>query len=160
MAIRFKGGTHVSGRHNFQFLASLAASLLIGSSAVAPAASASSTTVVSLDPDQKIHPLLQDGAQADPTALVRVIVQKTRADVASSAIAATLPGLQVSEDYHHIPAFVATLPQTAVAALALNPFVRYISPDASVQVIPSVPQVASKPAPRPPAPKPVAPPRT
>src|ERR687885_455796 len=160
MAIRFKGGTHVSGRHNFQFLASLAASLLIGSSAVAPAASASSTTVVSLDPDQKIHPLLQDGAQVDPTALVRVIVQKTRADVASSAIAATIPGLQVSEDYHYIPAFVATLPQTAVATLALNASVRYISPDASVQVIPSVPQVPSKPAPRPPAPKPVAPPKT
>jgi serine protease AprX len=157
---RFEGGTHVPGRHNFQFLASLAASLLIGSSAVAPAASASSTTVVSLDPDQKIHPLLQDGAQVDPTALVRVIVQKTRADVASSVIAATIPGLQVSEDYHYIPAFVATLPQAAVATLALDASVRYISPDASVQVIPSVPQVPSKPAPRPPAPKPVAPPKT
>lgn len=146
-------------RHKFHLLASVIATLLIGSTLVAPA-SASETTVSSLDSTQKIHPLLQYGAAADPSALVRVIVQKTDKDVASSTIAATVPGLLVSENYQFIPAFVATLPQTAVATLALNTSVRYVSPDAIVQVIPSVPQLPSKPAPKPPAPKPVAPPKT
>jgi serine protease AprX len=141
-------------------LGPVAAATLLGSTAGAPVAGASGTPVVSLDSTQKIHPLLQYGQQADPGALVRVIVQKTRSDVSSSTIAAAVPGLQVSEDFTYIPAFVATLSQASVGQLAQNASVRYVSPDASVQVIPSVPQLPSKPAPRPPAPKPVAPPKT
>jgi serine protease AprX len=142
-------------------LAALLACALVGPTApTSLAVAATTSTTVSLDSTQKIHPLLQYGAQADPTSTVRVIVQKTRADVLSSTIAALVPGLQVAEEFQYIPAFVATLPQTAVAVLALNPSVRYVSPDATVQVIPSVPQLPSKPAPRPPAPKPVAPPKT
>jgi serine protease AprX len=71
-----------------------------------------------------------------------------------------VPGLQISEEFQYIPAFVATLPQSAVATLALNPNVRYVSPDAMVQVIPSVPALPAKPAPKPPAPKPAAPPKS
>src|SRR5438105_620678 len=133
----------------------------MGATALAPAAAhASTTTIVSLDSTQRIHPLLQYGSQADPTRLVRVIVQKIKADVQSATIAMQVPGVQVNEDFQYVPAFVATLPQTAVASLGLNPNVRYVSPDSVVQVIPSVPALPTKPAPRPPAPKPVAPPKT
>jgi serine protease AprX len=142
-------------------LAPLLACVLIGPTASASLAGSVTTgPLVTLDSTQKIHPLLQYGAQADPTSIVRVIVQKTRADVQSSTIAATVPGMRVSENFQFTPAFVATVPQTGVPALALNASVRYVSPDAAVQVIPSVPQLPSKPAPRPPAPKPVAPPKT
>jgi hypothetical protein len=137
----------------------VAAGLLVGSTLIVPQVTSASTPVVSLDSTQKIHPLLQYGAQVDPAAVVRVIVQKNRSDVPSSTIAATVAGAQVAEEYRYIPAFVATLSQGAVPALADNPEVRYVSPDASVQVLPSVKTVAEKPAPRPPAPKPVAPPK-
>jgi hypothetical protein len=54
------------------------AAILLASSGGVPGALASTTaTVVSLDSTQKIHPLLQYAAQADPTRTLRVIVQKT-----------------------------------------------------------------------------------
>src|SRR5919201_3003724 len=156
-----EGAPLKSARSVRVILAALMACALIGpTSSASLAGSVTTSTSDRLDSSPKIHPLLQYGAQADPTSTVRVIVQKTRGDVSSSTIAATVPGLLVSEDFQYIPAFVATLPQTAVPVLALNPSVRYVSPDATVQVIPSVPQLPSKPAPRPPAPKPVAPPKT
>jgi serine protease AprX len=139
----------------------VAATLLLGSAMVAPAANASGSTVVSLDSMQKLHPLLQYGAVADPTGLVRVIVQKNRQDVVSSVIATAVTGLQVSEDFQFVPAFVATVPYAGLTALAANPNVRYVSPDSAVQVIPStVLHPGGKPAPRPPAPKPAQPPKT
>src|ERR1051326_6516149 len=137
----------------------MAAGLLVGSTMVVPQVSSAATPVVSLDSTQKIHPLLQYGAQGDPAKLVRVIVQKSRSDVPSASFATAVPGLQVSEEFKYIPAFVATLPQAAVGALAASPNVRYVSPDASVQVLPSVAKAGAKPAPRPPAPKPVHPPK-
>jgi hypothetical protein len=61
--------------------------------------------------------------------------------------------LPLSEELTIIPAFVATLPQAAVLALAANPNVRYISPDGPVQVISGRPAKGSKPAPNPRPPK-------
>jgi serine protease AprX len=137
----------------------MAAGLLVGSTLVVPEVTAAATPNVALDPTQKIHPLLQYGAQVDPSAVVRVIVQKNRSDVTSASLLAGVPGVQIGEDFKYIPAFVANLPQASVATLAANPSVRYVSPDASVQVLPSVDKSAAKPAPRPPAPKPAHPPK-
>jgi Subtilase family len=130
---------------------------LLGPVSGAPVAGAASSPT--LDSAQKVHPLLQIGEQAEPTKQVRVIVQKTRQDLLSSLIAATVPGLAISEDFKVVPAFVATVPQGSVALLAQNPNVRYISPDAAAQVMPGLPPVLGKPAPRPAAPKPGPPPK-
>jgi serine protease AprX len=135
----------------------LLAALLGGLAGGAPIAGATTSPV--LDSSQKVHPFLQFGKQAEPNRLVRVIVQKVRADVTSSTIAAQVPGLVVSEDFKVVPAFVATLPQGGVATLAQNANVRYVSPDAAVQVLPSVRATPTKPAPPPPAPKPVPAPK-
>jgi len=149
-------------RRSISFFGSvLAATLLLGSALVAPAAAASSSTVVSLDPTQKLHPLLQYGALVDPSGLVQVIVQKNRPDLVSDQVAAAVPDLHVSEDFQSVPAFVATLPYASLAALAANPNVRYVSPDSPVQVIPSTfLHAGGKSAPRPPAPKPAQPPKS
>jgi serine protease AprX len=134
-------------------LAPVLALALFAPTAGTPIAAASSMTQVVLDSTQKIHPLLQYGEQADPTELVRVIVQKTKADVKTDALLARLPGVQVTEEFSVIPAFVATLPQAAVGTLAANPNVRYISPDGAVQVIPAHSVKGLKPSPNPRAPR-------
>src|SRR2546421_4791480 len=94
------GGALLKSTRPIRFvLAPLLACVLIGPTASASLAGSLTTgPLVTLDSTQKIHPLLQYGAQADPTSIVRVIVQKTRADVQSSTIAATVPGMQVSEN--------------------------------------------------------------
>src|SRR5690242_20667156 len=130
----------------------LAAGLLAGSLLATPLAPASVPTSVPIDPNAKIHPLLQYGAVADPTRLVRVGIQKTRTDVASSLLTALVPWLVLGEDFKNIPAFTPAQPQPAVGLLAINPNVRYISPDDAVQVLPAVTQVLAKPAPKPPTP--------
>src|SRR5229473_1005075 len=101
-----------------------------------PIAAASSGAPVVLDPALKIHPMLQEGGQLDPTSVVRVIVQKTKADVKGDSLLSHIAGAQLSEEFTVIPGFVATLPQAAVSLLALNPNVRYVSPDGPVDVIP------------------------
>jgi serine protease AprX len=95
-----------------------------------------STGATVLDPTVKIHPMLQAGGQLDPTSLVRVIVQKTKADVKADSLLKLVPDAQLAEEFKVIPGFVATLPQGEVSLLALNPDVRYVSPDGSVDVIP------------------------
>jgi serine protease AprX len=129
------------------------AAALLGTTALAPAAGASGAPIVSLDSTKKIHPLLQYGLQADPTKLVRVIVQKARADTKLDVLVRQVPGLQPGEEFTVIPSFVATLPETALATLAANPNVRYVSPDGAVQVVPALPVKAKKDAPKPPKPK-------
>lgn len=143
----------LSARKIQVFFAPLLAVALFLPSAGTTVAVASSPNQIVLDSSQKIHPLLQYSAQTDPTELVRVIVQKTKADVKTDSLLALIPGAQLAEELTVIPAFVAMLPQRAVAALAANPNVRYISPDGAVQVIPGTPVKASKPAPKPRAPK-------
>jgi hypothetical protein len=64
----------------------------------------------SLDSTQKVHPILQYGADVDPATLVRVIVQKTSTGVTASSIASQVSGMQVTEEFKLIPAFSATLP--------------------------------------------------
>jgi serine protease AprX len=108
----------------------------VGAQAVG--AATTSTPIVSLNSSLKIHPLLQYGAAADPTRLVRVIVQKSSTNILDGLIVGLLSGVQIDEDFKLIPAFVATVPQTAVALLALNPNVRYISPDGPVLVLPGL----------------------
>src|ERR1051326_2445907 len=79
------GGFRVLLRQTAHLLrAAVAAGLLVGSTLAIPQASSAATPVVSLDPTQKIHPLLQYGASVEPVAVVRVIVQKNRQDVHDS----------------------------------------------------------------------------
>jgi serine protease AprX len=132
----------------------LLASILTGALLSTPVAMAATTmttgTVVSLDSTQKIHPLLQYGANVDAGSQVRVIVQKTSAGASATSIASQA-GAQVIEEFKLIPAFVATLPQGSIASLAQNSSVRYISPDASVQVLPDLlPVTGAKPKAPPP----------
>ncbi len=130
----------------------LALSMLLPSVAT-PIATASLGTGVVLDSTRKIHPMLQAGAQLDPTSVVQVIVQKTKADAKSDSLLSKIDGAQLSEEFAVIPGFVATLPRAAVAQLALNPDVRYVSPDGAVDVIPGKQAKASKAAADPKAPK-------
>src|SRR5712692_2748386 len=118
-----------------------------------PIAAASSGAPVVLDPALKIHPMLQEGAQLGPSSVVRVIVQKTKADVKGDSLLSHIAGAQLSEEFTVIPGFVATLPQAAVSLLALNPNVRYVSPDGPVDVIPGKQPKGSKAAADPKAPK-------
>jgi serine protease AprX len=117
-----------------------------------PIAAASTGTAIALDPTRKIHPMLQAGTQLDPTSVVRVIVQKTKADVKSDSLLPKGTGVQLVEEFTVIPAFVASLPRAELAQLALNPNVRYVSPDGSVDVIPATKAKGSKAAAAPKAP--------
>src|ERR1700687_3512131 len=126
------------------FVAPALALTLLLPSLGGPIAAASSGTAIVLDSTRKIHPMLQVGAQLDPTSLVRVIVQKTSADVKSDSLLKHIPDALLSEEFSVIPGFVATLPQAQVSLLALNPNVRYVSPDGPVEVIPGKKPKGSK----------------
>jgi serine protease AprX len=97
--------------------------------------------------------------QTNPTGLVRVIVQTTKADVKSESLLKGSPGAQLVEEFTVIPAFVATLSQSAISSLAANPNVRYVSPDGGVQVISGKPAKGLKAASNPKPPKPAAHPK-
>jgi serine protease AprX len=133
-------------------LTSVLAAGLLTSTLVPGVADATSPPPVSLNSSTRIHPLLQYGLQADPTKLVRVIVQLTKSDVKLDSITSRVPDLQVNEQFGVIPAFVATVPQSTVSVLAALPNVRYVSPDGAVQVIPSsqLPSHTKSPKPHPP----------
>ena len=90
----------------------------------------------------KIHPLLQYGAQTDPTRVVRVIVQQVRAP-STGLLGGLLGGgtKKGDEQFTIIPALVTSVPLGSIAALARDPNVRYISPDGPVQIIQGVPLV-------------------
>src|SRR6266851_7311867 len=70
-------------------LASTLALTMLLPSLGSPIALASLRTAVVLDPTRKIHPMLQAGAELDPTSLVRVIVQKTKADQKTACVSET-----------------------------------------------------------------------
>jgi subtilisin family serine protease len=136
-----------------RLLSALLTAVLLGAALLPGLASAAPSPHVSLDPKVKLHPLLQYGAQADPLASERVIVQMTKQDVKPLAIAARVPGLRVDEAFDVLPTFVATVQHSALALLASLPTVRYVSPDGAVQVISNAaPGKAKKPA-RPTAPR-------
>lgn len=86
---------------------------------------------VKLDPALKVHPLLQYGAQVEPNKRVRVIVQRANDKVDPKALA-TAAGESTFEDVAFIHTQVMEVKQKTVLALARNPHVRYISPDAPV----------------------------
>jgi serine protease AprX len=96
-------------------------------SPIAAGATPSSTPPV-IDSKLKVHPLLQYGAQAEPTRLVRVIVQKANPLAKSDDLAKSVGG-QVAEDFKVIPATVLNITQAAAMQLAQNPDVRYITID-------------------------------
>src|SRR5437764_3238675 len=62
-----------------------------------------STGATVLDPTRKIHPMLQAGGQLDPSSLVRVIVQKTKADVKPDSLLSKIAGAQLAEEFTVIP---------------------------------------------------------
>jgi subtilisin family serine protease len=86
---------------------------------------------INLNSGLKIHPLLQYGAQTDPTRIVSVIVQ----------LGGPLAG-GATERFTVIPAIVTSVQLGGIAALALDPSVRYISPNGPVQIIPTLPPIA------------------
>jgi serine protease AprX len=85
-----------------------------------------------LNSSLKVHPLLQSLAQTNPTGVIRVIVQQN----------GPLSG-GASEHFTVIPALVTTVQLGSIAALALDPNVRYISPDGAVQIIPELDSTAA-----------------
>jgi serine protease AprX len=128
-----------------KLLALVLACVVTGASIGAPMALASTTQpVVSLDSSQKIHPLLQYAAKADPNREVRVIVQKTNfaalggGGLLGSLLGPGVPGLQIIEDFSVIPASLATLPASSLPALAGLANVRYVSPDGAVTFNPGL----------------------
>lgn len=72
----------------------VAAFALVGSTLAAPVAAASLPADTSLDSSLKIHPLLQYAAQADPTRLVRVIVQSIVVLARSLGLSVTAEGVE------------------------------------------------------------------
>jgi serine protease AprX len=140
-------------------VAPLLAATLLAPMLVTPVGAAGTTvsTQISLDPSLKIHPFLQYGQVADPNGLVRVIVQKNSASASALSIASRVPGVLITEEFKVIPAFVAVAPESAIAALAVDANVRYLSPDGSVQILPGLPPLAVKPPPLPKLPAPIKP---
>jgi serine protease AprX len=124
-------------------LAPVLACTMLGSTLGVPLAGASTAGVqVTLDSSQKIHPLLQYGAQTDPTRVVRVIIQQVKPP-GTNLLGGLLGGLlgSTDEQFTVIPALVKSVPLGSIAVLAQDPNVRYISPDGPVQVDPSLPLV-------------------
>jgi serine protease AprX len=130
-------------------LAPVLACVLLGAS-IAPAAVGASSLpapLVILDSAQKIHPLLQAEAQANPTQVVRVIVQQVRAPAAPSLLGGVLGGLlgstasKTDEQFTFMPVLVTNVQLSSLAAMAQDPNVRYISPDGPVAIIPGLPLV-------------------
>jgi serine protease AprX len=101
-------------------LASLLGPVTVGAAPTSPAPSIDSTL--------KVHPLLQYGAQAEPTKVVRAIVQKANPFAKSDDLARSVGG-QVAEDFNVIPATVLNVTQSAAVQLAQNPDVRYVTID-------------------------------
>jgi serine protease AprX len=142
-------------------VAPLLAATLFAPMLVAPAAAAGTTPTVpiSLNSTLKIHPFLQYGLSADPNHLVRVIVQKSSVSARALDIALRVPGVLVTEEFNVIPAFVAIAPESAIAALARDTNVRYLSPDASVQILPGLLAPLVKPPALPKLPPPIKSPK-
>jgi serine protease AprX len=124
--------------------------VLLGPSLAPATAGASSLpTTITLNSSLKIHPLLQYGAQTDPTRVVRVIVQQVHAPPPPGLLGNLLGGLlggganKGDEQFTIIPALVTNVQLGSIPALARDPNVRYISPDGPVEIIPGVSLVGS-----------------
>ena len=124
-----------------QYLRALVVPLMAGALVLSAVLPASAAPIQLANPPSaaKLHPVLQYGVQHDPLSVVRVIVQKVKPDTNASRIAGNILGGSLIEQYKLVPAFVLQLPLGALPLLALDPGVRYISPDGPVQVIPQLP---------------------
>lgn len=111
-----------------------AALLASGASTAANAVPAMAAGKPTIDKKSKAHPFLQFGATAEPNKKVSVIVQKKRGAKEKSQDIARSAGGTHQEDLDIINGFVMELPQKAVQALAKNPSVAYISPNAKVRL--------------------------
>jgi serine protease AprX len=125
-----------------KLLAPVLTCVLLGAT-LAPATVGASTLTptITLDSSLKIHPLLQAEAQTAPTQYVRVIVQQVHVPSSGGLLSGLLGGLLGSstsgdEQFTIIPAVVKTVQLSSLRAMALDPNVRYISPDGPVQIIP------------------------
>lgn len=107
-------------------VAALAAAVALVAPGLASAAPASR-----LDPNLKVHPLLQVGAQHEPNRKVHLIVQKQSRDDDSLAIAQRL-GVDIDEEFSVAGAISLEVPQKRALELARDPHVRYISLDGPV----------------------------
>lgn len=110
---------------------------LLTLSTVSPAARAVTQArpapgTVKLDPALPVHPYLQYGAQAEPDKVVRLLVQKKSGAADSKEIARSI-GATVDEEFPLIKTMVIEAKQKLALALAHNPNVLYITPDAPVK---------------------------
>lgn len=94
---------------------------------------ARATAAGPVSPLLRVHPLLQVGAQRASDTRVRVVVQKRDQAVRSIDIAVA-NGLTFRDELPLIRSFVAEMPQGQVLALARDPRVRYVTPDAPVRM--------------------------
>lgn len=83
-------------------------------------------------PNNRLHPILEQGAKDDPGKRVRVIVQRTDSRLDSQALARSVGGTVVDE-FPFIKSVVLEVPLGAVKALDRNPRIRAISPNGKVQ---------------------------
>ncbi|MEX2228043.1 MAG: S8 family peptidase, partial [Dehalococcoidia bacterium] len=88
-------------------------------------------TVVGIDPQLSLHPLLQSEALTAPDKRVRVIVRKASSDILSSTLAGVI-GAVVREEFSYIDSFVIDATLTDLLQLALDTRVSYITPDGPV----------------------------
>ena len=111
----------------------VASMLLSGSLLVGVADASSSGSKVKLDPKQHVHPLLQYAAQLEPDKPAHVLVRKDKASSDSREIAHSV-GATLKEEFHSIKTLAMDVPLKAVSALAKNPHVQYVSPDAPIRL--------------------------
>jgi serine protease AprX len=139
-----------------RLLASIAASALV-LSAASPSMASAAGLGLSVNALSKLHPALRFGTGPGSTALARVIVQTQKPLDLSHALqlAKLVPGSNLVEQYHLIPALVLQVPVNLLPVLAASPDVRYVSPDGPVQVMPESAVIKKSNGPRPQAPRPV-----
>jgi len=78
-------------RRPIRTISALLASLVLAGSVFGSSAGAATSTNYAVNPTIRAHPLLQVGAQAEPTKMVTVLVTKTSSSVSSSGIASAVP---------------------------------------------------------------------
>ena len=111
----------------------LATAVSVGTLLGASPTVGATTTNYTVSQKTRAHPLLQVGAQAEPSKLVTVLVSKTSSSVSSSTVAKTVPA-SVLQDFPSINSFVLQISQQAALNLAKAAGVRYVTPVSKVHL--------------------------
>src|SRR5712691_12628900 len=124
-----------------KLLAPVLTCVLLGATLAPATVGASTLPTITRNSSLKIHPLLQAEAQTAPTQYVRVIVQQVQVPSSGGLLGGLIGGLlggssSGDEQFTIIPAVAKTVQLSTLQAMALDPNVRYISPDGPVQIIP------------------------